>query len=41
MNETLKAEFDWRVRVFDSLSFTTLIRKPYKTIIWANRSFLE
>ena len=41
MNETLKAEFDWRVRVFDSLSFPTLIMKPDKTIISANRIFLE
>lgn len=41
MNETLKAEFDWRVRVFDSLSFPTLIMKPDKTIMSANRIFLE
>ncbi len=41
MNEPLRAELDWRVRVFDSLSFPTLIMKPDKTIQSANRIFLE
>lgn len=32
---------DWRNRVFDSLSFPTLILKPDRTIIAANRRFFE
>ncbi len=34
-------ELDWRVRVFDSLSLPALILKPDKTIVSANRMFLE
>ena len=34
-------EIDWRIRVFDSLSFPTLILKPNRKIIAANRVFLE
>ena len=34
-------ETDWRMRVFDSLSFPTLILKPNKTIITANQVFLK
>ncbi|MBN1849551.1 MAG: PAS domain S-box protein [Deltaproteobacteria bacterium] len=34
-------KMDWRYRVFDSLSFPTLILKPNKVIISANRIFLE
>ncbi|MBW2623025.1 MAG: PAS domain-containing protein [Deltaproteobacteria bacterium] len=41
MNETLINEMDWRVRVFDSLSFPTLIIKPDKSILTANKVFLE
>ncbi len=32
---------DWRMRVFDSLSFPTLILKPDRTIIAANLKFFE
>ncbi|MBW1902010.1 MAG: PAS domain S-box protein [Deltaproteobacteria bacterium] len=32
---------DWRVRVFDSLSFPTLILRPDKVIMHANQIFLE
>ena len=32
---------DWRVRVFDSLSFPTLIINPDKSILTANQVFLE
>ena len=41
MNEKMLQEMDWRVRVFDSLSFPTLIIKPDKTILTANQIFLE
>ena len=41
MNDLLPAEVEWRVRVFDSLSFPTLIMKPDKTIQSANRVFLQ
>ena len=34
-------ETGWRLRVFDSLSFPTLILKPNKIILTANRIFLE
>lgn len=34
-------EIDWRARVFDSLSFPTLILLPNKTIISANQIFLK
>ncbi len=33
--------FDWRIRVFDSLSFPTLILKPDRTIVAANLKFFE
>ncbi len=32
---------DWRVRVFDSLSFPTLIMRPDKSILTANQVFIE
>ena len=41
MNGALNSELDWRMRVFDSLSFPTLVLKPDKTIISANQVFLE
>jgi PAS domain S-box-containing protein len=41
MNEKLSPELDWRVRVFDSLSFPTLILNPDKTVVSANRVFLS
>ncbi len=34
-------EIDWQMRVFDSLSFPTLILKPDRTIVAANRRFLD
>ena len=34
-------EMDWRVRVFDSLSFPTLILRPDKVIMHTNQIFLE
>lgn len=34
-------EADWRLRVFDSLSFPTLILKPDRTIIAANAKYCE
>lgn len=36
-----KSQADWRLRVFDSLSFPTLVLKPDKTIIAANKKFHE
>ncbi|MGD9249459.1 MAG: PAS domain S-box protein, partial [Desulfobacteraceae bacterium] len=41
MNKKLYAELDWRLRVFDSLSFPTLILKPDKIVVSANRMFLD
>ncbi|MEW5721564.1 MAG: PAS domain S-box protein [Thermodesulfobacteriota bacterium] len=34
-------EMDWRIRVFDSLSFPTLVLRPNRSIVCANRPFLE
>ena len=34
-------EVDWRLRIFDALSFPTLILKPDCTILAANRKFFE
>ena len=41
MNDPLPAIVDWRVRVFDSLSFPTLVLKPDRTIVAANLKFLD
>ncbi len=41
MYRKMAEEFDWRIRVFDSLSFPTLILKPNRTIVSANKIFLE
>jgi two-component system NtrC family sensor kinase len=41
MNEKILQEMDWRVRVFDSLSFPTLIIRPDKSILTANQVFPE
>jgi two-component system NtrC family sensor kinase len=41
MNTKISEHTDWRVRVFDSLSFPTLILRPDKSIVTANRVFLE
>ena len=40
MKNNLENELDWRVRVFDSLSFPTLILKPDRTIVSVNQIFL-
>ncbi|MDR3630911.1 MAG: ATP-binding protein [Desulfocapsaceae bacterium] len=37
----IEKDFDWRLRVFDSMSFPTLILAPDKTIIAANEIFLK
>ncbi len=37
----LEKEIDWRLRVFDSMSFPTLILKPDKTIVAVNKKYLE
>ena len=34
-------ETDWRLRVFDSMSFPTVIFKPDKTIVAVNKKYLE
>ncbi len=41
MNDRVLEELDWRLRVFDSLSFPTLILKSDKVILTANQVFLE
>ena len=41
MNEKSMEEKDWRQRVFESLSFPTLILRPDKVIVTANRRFLD
>lgn len=41
MNGRFKDEIDWRMRVFDSLSFPTLILKPDRVVLSANQVFLE
>ncbi|MBW1722645.1 MAG: PAS domain S-box protein [Deltaproteobacteria bacterium] len=41
MNPKLSKEKDWRMRVFDSLSFPTLILRPDKVIIHANQVFVD
>ena len=38
---TVLHELDWRIKVFESLSFPTLILKPDRTIVSANKRFLE
>jgi len=40
-NHITDEEAEWRIRVFDSLSFPTLILKPDKVILTANRIFLK
>ncbi len=37
----ISEELNWRLRVFDSLSYPTLIIKPDNTVISANEHFLE
>ena len=41
MNEESFEERDWRWRVFDSLSFPTLILKPERVIVTANQKFFD
>jgi two-component system NtrC family sensor kinase len=41
MNEKTITEKDWRLRVFDSLSFPSLILRPDKTIVTANQKLLD
>ena len=37
----LEKEIDWRLRVFDSMSFPTIIFKPDKTVVAVNKRYLE
>ena len=39
--DKIAAEVDWRIRVFESLSFPTLILNPDKVIVNANQVFFE
>ena len=39
--EIVDKEIDWRLRVFDSMSFPTVILLPDKTIVAANNRYLE
>ena len=41
MNSKPPQEIDWRLRVFDSLSFPTLVLKPDRTIVAANLKLLD
>ncbi len=41
MNSKMREEIDWRIRVFDSLSFPTLILRTDKVIINANQVFVN
>ena len=41
MDKSIINEMDWRVRVFDSLSFPTLIMTPDRKIVTANQIFLR
>lgn len=40
-NISMPEGMDWRIKVFDSLSFPTLILRPDKVIMHANQIFLE
>ncbi|MBN2123086.1 MAG: PAS domain S-box protein [Deltaproteobacteria bacterium] len=37
MNNKYREEIDWRIKVFDSLSFPTLILRPDKVVVTANQ----
>ncbi len=41
MNEKAVEAQDWRLRVFDSLSFPTLILRPDRVIVTANEKLLD
>ncbi|MGA9233465.1 MAG: PAS domain-containing protein, partial [Desulfobacterales bacterium] len=38
---TITEEFDWRIKVFNSIPFPSLILTPDKVIVSANQAFLE
>jgi len=38
---TVNDEFDWRMKVFDTIPYPALILTPDKIIVSANRAFLE
>ncbi len=39
--EIIDKELDWRLRVFDSMSFPTVIFRPDKTIVAVNKKYLQ
>ncbi len=39
--EIIDKEIDWRLRVFDSMSFPTVIFRPDKTIVAVNKKYLQ
>ena len=39
--DEITAEFDWRSRVFDSLSLPALILEPNRIVLDANKAFLK
>jgi PAS domain S-box-containing protein len=41
MNEKTIQEMDWRYRVFNSLSFPSLILRPNRVVVTANQKFLD
>ncbi len=41
MNDELRQELDWRLHVFDSLSYPTLILRPDRVVVAANDKFLQ
>jgi PAS domain S-box-containing protein len=41
MNEKYLNEVDWRLRVFDQLSFPTIVMRPDKVIVGGNKLFLR
>lgn len=41
MNENIYKEIDWRLRVFESLSFPSLVMTPDKIIVAGNQVFLD
>ena len=41
MNETIFKEIDWQVRVFDSLTYPSLVMTPDKIIVSGNQVFLD
>ena len=41
MNEKILKEIDWRMKVFDSLSYPSLVMTPDKIIVSGNQVFLD